>query len=225
MWNLDPKLYVEPLLMRNLYVKLLSGTFMTNLFAKRLCGTFLWKLGTCICATWELVRAEPLCGTLGNLTLYVEPELLRVEHLCGTLGSLNFWECNLYSPQTRASSEVPGLPRWYTGWTTRSQRGMIPQPKQTGRKDLLTQRISRIGDEETPQTTGIMKDAPKFAGEEAEGIPTKISQKHLDEVQNLLHANSCKAWRDPRRQDEEHGSTMRHHQGAAKAGIHRREPS
>ena len=103
--------------------------------------------------------------------------------------------------------------------------GWSLSPNKLEGKILLTQRISRIGDEETPQTTGIMKDAPKFAGEEAEGIPTKISQKHLDEVQNLLHANSCKAWRDPRRQDEEHGSTMRHHQGAAKAGIHRREPS
>ena len=65
--------------MWNLYVKLLSGTFMTNVFAKRLCGPFLWNLGTYICGTWELVRVEPLCGTVGNLTLYVEPELIRVE--------------------------------------------------------------------------------------------------------------------------------------------------
>ena len=78
-WNLDPKLLCGTF-MRNLYVKLVSGTFITNLFAKGLCGTFLWNLGTYLCGTWKLVRVEPLCGTLGNLTLYVEPaKLLRVE--------------------------------------------------------------------------------------------------------------------------------------------------
>ena len=40
--------------------------------------------------TWELVRMELiLCGTLGNLTLFLEAELLRVEPLYGTLGNLN----------------------------------------------------------------------------------------------------------------------------------------
>ena len=61
---------------------------MANLFAKRLCGTFLWSFATFICGTWELVRVEPLCGSLRNLTLYVEPEPLRVEHVCETLGTL-----------------------------------------------------------------------------------------------------------------------------------------
>ena len=82
-------------------MKLLSGT-LTNHFAKYLfmrnldvelrepesfCGTFLWNLGTFIRGTWELVRVGPLCGTLGNLTLCVEPELLRAEPLCETLGT------------------------------------------------------------------------------------------------------------------------------------------
>ena len=64
---------------------------MTNLFAKRLCATFLWNVGTFICGTSELVRVEPLRGTLGKLTLYVEPDLLRVQPLCGTFGNLNLY--------------------------------------------------------------------------------------------------------------------------------------
>ena len=89
MWNLDPKPFCGTF-MQNLYVKLFFGTFI-NPFAKRLCGTFYVELrepksfrgtfqrnlGTFICGTW--VRVKPLCGTLGNLILYVEPELLRVE--------------------------------------------------------------------------------------------------------------------------------------------------
>ena len=58
--------------MRNLFVELLSATFMTNLFAKRLCGTFLWNLGTFIFFyPGNSFRVEPLWN-LG------EPELLRV---------------------------------------------------------------------------------------------------------------------------------------------------
>ena len=95
--------------MRNLYVRFLSATFMTDLFAKRLCRTCLWNLVAFICGSLELVRVEPLCGTLGNLTFYVEPECgtlgnltlfvepepLRVGPVCGTLGDLNFLEWNL----------------------------------------------------------------------------------------------------------------------------------
>ena len=45
--------------MWNLYVELREP--------ESFCGTFLWNLGTFICGTWELVREEPLCGTLGYL--------------------------------------------------------------------------------------------------------------------------------------------------------------
>ena len=95
MWNLDTKplcgkwkaeSWCEAFI-RNLHDKPFRETFT---------WTFLWNLGTFICGTWELVRVEPLCGTLGNLTPYAEPELLRVEHLCGTLQTLHFYECNLY---------------------------------------------------------------------------------------------------------------------------------
>ena len=171
------------------------------------------------------------CGmrmcSLGNLNLSAEPLWNLEPFECGgTLGNLKPCKCG-----TIIHHRLERRARYQACCAgTRSEPlgvrgGWSLSPNKLEGKILLTQRISRIGDEETPQTTGIMKDAPKFAGEEAKGIPTKKSQKHLDEVQNLLHANSCKAWRDPRRQDEEHGSTMRHHQGAAKAGIHRREPS
>ena len=68
MWNLD----LKPLcgaFTQNLYVKLLSRTFMTNLFAKP--SIILWNLSL---EPWnlylwnlELLRVEPVCGTLGNL--------------------------------------------------------------------------------------------------------------------------------------------------------------
>ena len=59
-FNLDVNLDLKPLcraFRRSLCVKLLSETFMANLFAKGLCGT------------GELLRVEPVCGTLGNLHL------------------------------------------------------------------------------------------------------------------------------------------------------------
>ena len=63
----------------------------------------MWNLGEP-----ELLRLEPVCGTLGNLHLCKsrtfmwnlrKPDplckLLRVEPLCGTLGNLGFEEWNL----------------------------------------------------------------------------------------------------------------------------------
>ena len=46
----------------------------------------MWNLGE-----HELLKVEPLCGTLGKSgtlgNLYVEPELLRVGPLCGPWGT------------------------------------------------------------------------------------------------------------------------------------------
>ena len=80
MWNLDPKSSCGTFMrkslcevfIRNFHDKPFCKTFMWNLYvelreAESFCGTFLWNLGTFICGTWELVRVEPLCRTLGNL--------------------------------------------------------------------------------------------------------------------------------------------------------------
>ena len=140
MWKLCLKplnLYVEPL---DLHLKPLRGTFIWNLWSficQPLSETFavsmyleartFFESGEPLCEAsgmWDLLSVKPLCGTLGNLNLFLwnlcgtwnllsmepwgtwtfkigtcmwnlgEPaplwELLRVEPLCGTLRNLNF---------------------------------------------------------------------------------------------------------------------------------------
>ena len=110
--------------MRNLYVKLLSRIFMINPFAKRLGGTLLWKLGTFICETWELVRVELLCRTLGNLTLYVEPELTFMSNL----GNAELLRAQPLSPAARRSlGAVAAFLRCYTGKTSLKEGTILTQ--------------------------------------------------------------------------------------------------
>ena len=73
----------------------LCEALIRNLHDKPFCETFMWNLDVELREPESLeplfVRVEPLCGTLGNLILFVEPELLSVEHLCRTLGNLSLY--------------------------------------------------------------------------------------------------------------------------------------